>query len=95
LLGEDYVEKGMFKEGVAELTLGLDPERRNPHFTAKHAYGMARSGDRSGALKIVAELERESQQRYIPPSQIASVYVALGRQGASHGMAREGLSGTC
>ena len=77
-LGEDYVEKGMFKEGVAELTLGLDPERRNPHFIAKLAYGMARSGDRSGALKIVAELERESQQRYIPPSQIAAVYVALG-----------------
>ena len=68
----------MFKQAVAELTLGLDPERRNPHFIAKLAYGLARSGDRSGALKIVAELERESQQRYIPPSQIAAVYVALG-----------------
>jgi serine/threonine protein kinase/tetratricopeptide (TPR) repeat protein len=77
-IGEDYIEKGMFKEGIAELTLGLDPERRNPHFLGKLAYGMARAGDRSGALKIVNDLERQSKQRYIPPSQIAAVYAALG-----------------
>jgi serine/threonine protein kinase/tetratricopeptide (TPR) repeat protein len=77
-MGEDYIEKGMFKEGIAELTLGLDAERRNPHFVGKLAYGMARAGDRTGALKIVDDLERQSKQRYIPPSQIAAVYAALG-----------------
>jgi serine/threonine protein kinase len=79
-LGESYLEKGMFKEGIAELTLGLDPERRNPHFVAKLAYGLALSGDRNGALAIVAELERESKRRYIPPSQVAGLHVTLGNK---------------
>ena len=77
-IGEDYVEKGMFKEGIAELTMGLDPERRNPHFLGKLAYGMARGGDRSGAVKIIEDMIRQSRQRYIPPSQIAAVYAGLG-----------------
>jgi len=78
-LGEAYVEKGLFKEAVTELTLGLDQERRNPHFLAALAYGMARAGDRVGALKIVEELERASQERYIPATQIAGVYANLGK----------------
>lgn len=78
-LGENYVEKGLFKEAVTELTLGLDQERRNPHFLAALAYGMARSGDRVGALKIVEELERASQERYIPATQIAGLYATLGK----------------
>jgi tetratricopeptide (TPR) repeat protein len=82
-LGEDYIEMGKFKEGVAELTLGVDPGRRNPHFRAKLAYGLARAGDRRGAVKILDELERESRTRYIPPTQIAAVHAALGNtQGA-------------
>ncbi len=60
-IGEDYIEKGMFKEGIAELTLGVDPGRRNPHFVGKLAYGMARAGDRTGALKIVSDLERSDE----------------------------------
>ena len=78
-LGEAYVEKGLFKEAVTELTLGLDQERRNPHFLAALAYGMARAGDRVGALKIVEELERASQERYIPATQIAGLYANLGK----------------
>ena len=77
-LGEAYVEKGMFAEGVKELALGIDPDRRNPHFVAKLAYGLARSGDAQKARAMVAELEKESRQRYVPPSQIAIIYVGLG-----------------
>ena len=77
-LGEAYVEKGMFAEGVKALALGVDPDRRNPHFVAKLAYGLARSGDTQKARAMAAELEQESRQRYVPPSQIAVIYVGLG-----------------
>jgi eukaryotic-like serine/threonine-protein kinase len=79
-LGEAYIEKGMFAEGVKELALGIDPDRRNPHFVAKLAYGLARSGDTQKARVMAAELERESRQRYVPPSQIAIIYVGLGEK---------------
>ena len=79
-LGEAYIEKGLFADGVKALALGVDLDRRNPHFVAKLAYGLARSGDTQRARVMAADLERESRQRYVPPSQIAIIYVGLGEK---------------
>jgi eukaryotic-like serine/threonine-protein kinase len=79
LLGETYVAKGMYKEGIAELqkAVALDnaPERwdRSPVL----AYAYAVSGQRDEALKILAEQKRLAKQRYIGSYNFAVIYTGL------------------
>jgi serine/threonine-protein kinase len=79
-LGEAYVAKGRFEEGVAELqkavALENAPERwdRLPML----AYAYAAAGRRGEALKILDEQKRLARQRYISPYNFAIIYTGLG-----------------
>lgn len=82
LLGEAYVAKGMYREGIAELqkAVALDnaPERWDRYPVLAYAYAV--SGQRDEALKILAEQKRLAKQRYIAPYNFAIIYTGLGNK---------------
>ena len=79
-LGEAYVAKEMYKEGVAEMqkAVALDnaPERWDRYPMLAYAYAVA--GRRDEALKILDEQKRLAKQRYISPYNFAIIYTGLG-----------------
>ncbi len=80
LLGEAYVAKGMYNEGIAELqkAVALDnaPARWDRSPMLAYAYGV--SGRRVEALKILDEQKRLAKERYIAPYNFAIIYTGLG-----------------
>jgi len=80
LLGEAYLAKGMYKQGIAELqkAVALDsaPERWDRYPVLAYAYAV--SGKRDEALKILAEQKRLAKQRYIATYNFAIIYTGLG-----------------
>ncbi len=80
LLGEVYLAKRMYKEGLAELqkAVALDntPERwdRQPML----AYAYAVTGKPQEALKILAEQKQLAKQGYIASYNFAIIYTGLG-----------------
>src|SRR5262249_50804750 len=79
-LGEAYVAKGMYQDGVTELqkAVALDnaPERWDRDPILAYAYGV--SGKRDEALKILNEQQRLANDRYISPYNFAIIYTGLG-----------------
>jgi eukaryotic-like serine/threonine-protein kinase len=79
-LGEAYVAKGMYEEGVAEMqkavALENAPERWDRYPVLAYAYAVA--GRRDEALKILNEQKRLAKQRYISPYNFAIIYTGLG-----------------
>jgi TolB-like protein/DNA-binding winged helix-turn-helix (wHTH) protein/Tfp pilus assembly protein PilF len=79
-LGEAYVTKGMYQEGVAEMqkAVALDnaPERWDRYPVLAYAYAV--SGKRDEALKILNEQKQQAKQRYISPYNFAIIYTGLG-----------------
>src|SRR5213075_67657 len=79
-LGEVYVVKGMYQEGLVELqkAVAIDnaPERWDRYPVLAYAYAV--SGKRDEALKILNEQQRLAKQRYISPYNLAIIYTGLG-----------------
>jgi TolB-like protein len=79
-LGEAYVAKEMYKEGIAELQKAVahenSPERWDRYPVLAFAYAV--SGKRDEALKILAEQKRLAKQRYISSLNFAIIYTGLG-----------------
>jgi eukaryotic-like serine/threonine-protein kinase len=79
-LGEAYVAKGNYQDGVPELqkAVALDnvPERWDRHPVLAFAYAV--SGQRDEAVKILNEQKRLAKQRYISPYNFAIIYTGLG-----------------
>ncbi|MEP6569534.1 MAG: protein kinase [Acidobacteriota bacterium] len=79
-LGEAYLAKGMYPEGVAEMqkavTLDNAPERWDRYPVLAYAYAV--SGQRDEALKILNEQKRLAKQRYISQYNFAIIYTGLG-----------------
>ena len=80
LIGEAYLAKEMYGEGVAEIqkAVALDntPQRWDRHPMLAYAYAM--TGRRDEALKILNEQNRLAKQEYISPYNFAIIYTGLG-----------------
>jgi serine/threonine protein kinase/Tfp pilus assembly protein PilF len=79
-LGEVYVYKGKYEDGIAELqnAVAIDnaPERWDRDPTLAYAYAVA--GKRDEALKILDQQKGLAKQRYISPFNFAIIYTGLG-----------------
>ncbi len=75
--GRPYLQKGMFKEAVAELEAACELSGRGtmPLAVLGHAYASA--GDRPKALKILEQLQKRAEEQYVPSYWIGLVYVGL------------------
>jgi tetratricopeptide (TPR) repeat protein len=78
-LGTAYHAKGNYGEAITEYrkALTLDDD---PWVKALLARSLATSGQRAEALKLLAELQAESQHRYVTSAGLALVFGALGEK---------------
>ena len=76
-LGWTYEAKGMFKEAIAEYekARALDD---SPVLVASLAHGLAVSGRKDEARKLLDELNDRSQHRYVSAYDVALVHIGLG-----------------
>ena len=78
VLGMVYVQKSMYKEGIAEIEKGLAISPDTPGPLSRLGYAYAVSGRRGEAQKVIDQLNQLSKQRYVSPGLIAFVYASLG-----------------
>ncbi len=77
LLGDDYVQAGIYGEGVNELKRAATLSGDSPLYTAQVAVALAAAGRRREALRIAHELQTTSTKRYVSPYGLAQIYAAL------------------
>jgi len=77
ILGWAYYEKGMYPEAISEYrkSLELNPD---PYAKGLLALALAKTGQRSEAIKLRDDLVSESSRRYIPGYHIAIANLAIG-----------------
>jgi hypothetical protein len=70
----------MYREGLPELEKYAALSGRSPLALSYLGYALARSGERSQALRVLDELRTLSKQRYVYPLSFARVCVGLGEK---------------
>jgi TolB-like protein/Tfp pilus assembly protein PilF len=77
VLGEVYLAKGMYREGLSPLEKYSALSRRSATSLAFLGYSHARLGERKEALRMIEELKAASQQTFVPALFVALVYAGL------------------
>jgi TolB-like protein/Flp pilus assembly protein TadD len=77
-LGLAYEQQRNYKQAATELERAVELSGRRVMMLSALGHLMAVSGDRHGALKILAELNALSAKRYVPSYEKAMVYIGLG-----------------
>jgi tetratricopeptide (TPR) repeat protein len=77
VLGEAYVQTGRHNEALAELETAARLSGDSPLYLAQVAVANAAAGRRAEALRIIAQLQNTSRERYVSPYGLAQVYAAL------------------
>ncbi len=75
-LGESYLAKGMFEQGVAEFQRAASGGELVRTVGLARAYAV--TGKRNEARNILADLTNASKQSYFPPYLLGTIHVALG-----------------
>ena len=76
-LGQAFVQKNMFNEGIAEFQKAIAFSGGNKAFRSNLAYAYARSGRRKEAEEILDDLKNRSNNGFSNASEIALIYVGL------------------
>ena len=79
-LGLAYVQQGRYHEALIEYNKALEIAGDTPQIRAHIAHVMAVSGKKSEALAGLAELQERAKRQYVPPYDIALIYVGLGEK---------------
>jgi serine/threonine-protein kinase len=77
-LGLAYLEKGMFKEAILNCEEAAAPVSASPYAIAALGYVYAVSGKKAEAQDVRDRLKKLSEQKYISPRFLASIYAGLG-----------------
>jgi tetratricopeptide (TPR) repeat protein len=76
-LGQAFVQKHMYKEGIAELQTAIEFSRGNKTFRSNLAYAYAISGRKNDALEILNDLKDRSNNGFSNASEIALINIGL------------------
>jgi len=76
-LGEALQVSGQLNEAIAEYRKAVELSD-NPSSLAHLGQAYARAGQREEAEKILAQLSEEAKSRYVRPTSLADIYMALG-----------------
>lgn len=79
ILGLVQEQRGEFDESVAAFQRAIQLAPRSPIMQAALGRTLALSGKRKEALRILQELHRLAESRYVSPFELASVHFALGQ----------------
>jgi TolB-like protein len=77
--GQAYGQKGNYILAISELRKAVELSHGTPLMVSALAHVYARSGNRSEAEKLLAQLKTMSLTQYVSPYYFAIVYVGLGR----------------
>jgi TolB-like protein/Tfp pilus assembly protein PilF len=77
VLGEAYLSKGMYREGLSALEKYSTLSRSGAASLALLGYSHARSGERKKSLEMIEELKAASEQSFVPALFVALVYAGL------------------
>ncbi|KPL02268.1 MAG: hypothetical protein AMJ90_06330 [candidate division Zixibacteria bacterium SM23_73_2] len=80
ILGMVYRERAMYQEAIETFQKARTFDEGNTWVTGELGHVYALSGKRSAAQKVLEELEQLSKRRYVPPDNIALVYLGLGKK---------------
>jgi DNA-binding winged helix-turn-helix (wHTH) protein/TolB-like protein/Tfp pilus assembly protein PilF len=83
-LGKVYVQQKKYAEAIEEFQKARGFSGSNTETIAVMGHALAVSGKRGEAQKVLDELKNMSKQRYVPPYNIAIVYVGLGEKEQAH-----------
>ena len=78
ILGRAYEASGKLPEAIAEFQRALELENSVAENWCNLGHAYAQAGQRSEAEKIIARLKKSSQQNYVPPYNMATIYAGLG-----------------
>jgi len=79
-LGEAYFQKSMYKQGIAEIERDLQVSPNNTATLSQLGYGYALDGRRAEALKVLDQLNKMSEQKFVPAVSRVIIYVGLGEK---------------
>ena len=77
VLGEAYLSKEMYREGLSALEKYSALTRNSSLSLALLGYGNARTGEHQKSLKIISELKAASERSFVPALFVALVYTGL------------------
>jgi TolB-like protein/Tfp pilus assembly protein PilF len=77
VLGEAYLSKEMYREGLSALENYSALSRKSAASLALLGYAHARSGERDKSLQMIDKLEASSKQSFVPAFFVALVYAGL------------------
>jgi tetratricopeptide (TPR) repeat protein len=80
ILGRVYIQQRKYPEAIAEFEKGKELSHGNSEAIGSIGYTAALAGDKPKARAVLDELKALSNQRYIPPFNIALVHNGLGEQ---------------
>ena len=77
VLGENYVQLGLREKGLEELQFAASLSGNSPLYLAQVGVAHALAGRQSEALRVIAQLQTISGERYVSPYGMAQIYAAL------------------
>lgn len=79
-LGLIYEQQGMYEQAISEHRKAIDLSGGSPRLIAALGHALAISGDRKGAIRVIAQLNQLSKHGYVSPLELSAIYVALGQK---------------
>jgi len=86
-----YIEKGMYREAIAECDRAKELGAPSLELLALAGWSNAKLGELEKARASLKELEKISQQRYVPPYFAALIHNALGERNTTLTLLEKGL----
>jgi serine/threonine protein kinase/Tfp pilus assembly protein PilF len=77
-LGLAYLEKGMYKEAIVSCEEAATPVSASPYAISALGYAFAVAGRKAEAQTVRDRLQKLSEQKYLSPRFMASIYAGLG-----------------
>ena len=77
VLGENYVQLGLHEKGLEELQIAASLSGNSPLYLAQVGVAHASAGRQAEALRVIAQLQTMSSERYVSPYGLAQIYAAL------------------
>jgi len=75
-----YQQKTMFEEAIREFKKAVDISKGSSLYLGLLGHAYALANKRAEAMKILDELKQRTKQEYIPPYDIAVIYLGLGEK---------------
>jgi len=76
-LSQLYADRGLLAEAMAEVEK-MESVGASPFAASQRGYISALQGKRTEALRVVAQLQQLSTERYVDPVHVAEIYASLG-----------------